>query len=125
MTGIQFIIRFSILCDLAEYSNTWPFVNRTFVNYLNSLVFKCQLYCKVVNRRFRNRLTINTRRNGEYRRVHVQEVDEDDIVPGLTSLIFTSGGALQWGLNSSSSNLSWYGAYVLVGLVSGVTEPVL
>ena len=85
-----------MLCMLLKmiHKNT----TRTFVNYLNSLVFKCQLYCKVVNRRFRNRLTINTRRNGEYRRVHVQEVDEDDIVPGLTSLIFTSGSALQWGL---------------------------
>ncbi len=30
----------------------------------------------------RNRNGLNVRRNGEYRRVNVQEVDDEDLVPG-------------------------------------------
>ena len=30
----------------------------------------------------RNRNALNVRRNGEYRRVNVQEVDDEDLVPG-------------------------------------------
>lgn len=30
----------------------------------------------------RNRNALNVRRNGEYRRVNIQEVDDEDLVPG-------------------------------------------